>query len=133
TTPLCTTVSGMCRICLSNGNRPRLGFNPTSPLQDAGIRIDPPPPLGCAIGTTPAEPPRATPRPNPRVLARPAEPELRQLRLPQRDQPGGEEHTRELAIGTRRRGRPCVRALHRRHPRDVDIVFDERRHTSEKS
>ncbi len=34
--------------------RPRLGFRPTSPQQDAGIRIEPPPSLACAIGTTPA-------------------------------------------------------------------------------
>ena len=39
---------------LSSGNRPRDGFSPTSPLHDAGIRIDPPPSLACAIGTTPA-------------------------------------------------------------------------------
>ena len=29
-------------------------MSPTSPLHDAGIRIDPPPSLACAIGTTPA-------------------------------------------------------------------------------
>ncbi len=31
-----------------------MGFNPTNPLQDAGIRIEPPPSLACATGTTPA-------------------------------------------------------------------------------
>ena len=36
------------------GRRPREGFNPTSPQQDAGIRIEPPPSLAWAIGTTPA-------------------------------------------------------------------------------
>src|ERR1700735_3218394 len=45
---------GICLTSLSNGSRPREGFSPTSPLQDAGIRIDPPPSLACAIGTTPA-------------------------------------------------------------------------------
>src|SRR5215208_1352812 len=41
-------------MSVSSGNRPRDGFSPTNPLQDAGIRIDPPPSLACAIGTTPA-------------------------------------------------------------------------------
>jgi hypothetical protein len=34
--------------------RPRVGFKPTNPLQEAGIRMEPPPSLACAIGTTPA-------------------------------------------------------------------------------
>ena len=34
--------------------RPRAGFSPTSPQQAAGIRIEPPPSLPCAIGTIPA-------------------------------------------------------------------------------
>ena len=33
------------------GTRPREGFSPTSPHQAAGIRIEPPPSLACAIGT----------------------------------------------------------------------------------
>src|ERR1700743_2082283 len=37
----------------SMSSRPRVGFIPTRPQQDAGIRIDPPPSLACAIGTTP--------------------------------------------------------------------------------
>src|SRR6201995_1564480 len=45
---------GIWRTSLSSGNRPRDGFKPTSPLQEAGIRIEPPPSLACAIGTTPA-------------------------------------------------------------------------------
>src|SRR5204862_6229828 len=36
------------------GTRPRLGFRPTSPQQEAGIRIDPPPSLACAAGNMPA-------------------------------------------------------------------------------
>src|SRR5699024_9805142 len=35
------------------GVRPRVGFNPTSPLNEAGIRMEPPPSLAPAIGTTP--------------------------------------------------------------------------------
>ena len=34
--------------------RPREGFRPTRPQQDAGILIEPPPSLACAIGTIPA-------------------------------------------------------------------------------
>src|SRR6185436_10468294 len=44
------------------GVRARLGFSPTSPQHDAGIRIEPPPSFACATGTMPlataaAEPP----------------------------------------------------------------------------
>src|SRR6476646_2197891 len=35
------------------GTRLRLAFNPTSPLQAAGMRIDPPPSEACAIGAMP--------------------------------------------------------------------------------
>src|ERR1700722_16755929 len=45
---------GICLPSLSSGSRPRDGFSPTSPLQDAGIRIEPPPSLAWAIGTAPA-------------------------------------------------------------------------------
>src|SRR5256714_9188395 len=34
--------------------RPREGLRPTSPQQDAGMRIDPPPSLPCATGQRPA-------------------------------------------------------------------------------
>src|SRR3954454_3716324 len=38
----------------ASDTRPRLGFRPTSPQQEAGILIEPPPSLACAIGTMPA-------------------------------------------------------------------------------
>src|SRR5579871_3361498 len=46
--------------------RPRLGFSPKRPVQEAGMRIDPPPSLACAAGTMPAatataEPPEEPP------------------------------------------------------------------------
>src|SRR5882757_9787721 len=46
--------------------RPWLGFRPTSPQHDAGMRIEPPPSLACANGTIPlataaAEPPLEPP------------------------------------------------------------------------
>jgi hypothetical protein len=34
--------------------RPRLGFSPTSPQADAGIRIEPPASVPCASGAIPA-------------------------------------------------------------------------------
>ncbi len=37
-----------------SGTRARVGLRPNSPQQEAGIRIEPPPSLACAIGTTPA-------------------------------------------------------------------------------
>src|SRR4029450_12564019 len=36
------------------GIRPWLGLNPTSPQNDAGMRVDPPPSLAVATGTSPA-------------------------------------------------------------------------------
>jgi len=35
------------------GTRLRLGFRPTRPQHDDGMRIDPPPSLACAIGAMP--------------------------------------------------------------------------------
>src|ERR1700730_9938979 len=46
--------TGIRRSSASSGNRPREGLSPTIPLQAAGIRIEPPPSLAWAIGTTPA-------------------------------------------------------------------------------
>ena len=41
--------------------RPRVGLSPTSPQQAAGMRIEPPPSLPCAIGTMPAATAAAAP------------------------------------------------------------------------
>ena len=46
-------------------NRPRVGLRPISPQIDAGMRIDPPPSLPCAIGTTPAATKAADPPDDP--------------------------------------------------------------------
>src|ERR1700733_5881508 len=46
--------TGIRRSSASSGNLPRDGLRPTIPLQAAGIRIEPPPSLACAIGTAPA-------------------------------------------------------------------------------
>ena len=43
------------------GLRPRLGFRPNSPHWAAGMRIDPPPSVACAIGTMPAATAAAAP------------------------------------------------------------------------
>ncbi len=43
------------------GTRPRLGFNPTSPVAAAGIRTDPPPSLPIAAGSSPAATATAAP------------------------------------------------------------------------
>ena len=45
--------------------RPRDGFSPNSPQQDAGMRIDPPPSLAWAKGTTPAAVAAAAPPDDP--------------------------------------------------------------------
>ncbi len=58
-----------CEISLMSGpmlTRPRVGFSPTRPQHDAGMRIEPPPSFACATGTTPlataaAEPPDEPP------------------------------------------------------------------------
>ena len=54
TTPSYTIGTGISRLPLSVGVRPRVGLRPTSPQQAAGIRIEPPPSLACDIGTAPA-------------------------------------------------------------------------------
>ena len=53
--------------------RPRAGLSPTSPQQAAGIRIEPPPSLPCAIGTIPAATAAAEPplEPPGRAVERP--------------------------------------------------------------
>ena len=43
----------------------RLGFKPKRPQQDAGIRMDPPPSVACAMGRTPAETAAAAPPDDP--------------------------------------------------------------------
>lgn len=53
-TPLATMPTGIRRSSGSSGNRPRDGLSPTRPLQEAGMRIEPPPSLAWAMGTTPA-------------------------------------------------------------------------------
>src|SRR5580704_15113709 len=50
----------------ANELRPRVGFKPTRPQHEAGIRMDPPPSLACAAGTMPeataaADPPEDPP------------------------------------------------------------------------
>ena len=58
----CSTPSAVSERNGPSDIRPWLTFNPTSPQQDAGIRIDPPPSEACDAGTMPlatalAEPP----------------------------------------------------------------------------
>src|SRR5436309_5317635 len=51
-----------------SGLRARVGFNPKTPQHDAGMRIEPPPSLACAIGTSPAATAAAEPPLEPPVL-----------------------------------------------------------------
>ncbi|GAA0977065.1 hypothetical protein GCM10009562_21170 [Nocardioides aquaticus] len=48
--------------------RPRVGFSPTRPQQEAGIRIDPPPSDPCATGTRPAATAAAAPPDDPPAI-----------------------------------------------------------------
>src|SRR5690554_1519029 len=54
TTPSLRILTGRALAASFAISRPRVGFRPTSPQQAAGIRMDPPPSLACATGTTPA-------------------------------------------------------------------------------
>ena len=54
TTPWVTMLIGKRSNSGASMNRPRDGFNPNRPQQEAGIRMEPPPSLACATGTTPA-------------------------------------------------------------------------------
>jgi hypothetical protein len=54
TTPSVTRLIGI-RLPFALGTiRPRPGLSPTSPQAAAGMRMEPPPSLACAMGTTPA-------------------------------------------------------------------------------
>ena len=48
--------------------RQRLGFSPTTPQQEAGMRIDPPPSEPCASGTSPAATAAAAPPEDPPAI-----------------------------------------------------------------
>ncbi len=48
--------------------RPRVGFRPTSPQHDAGMRIEPPPSFACASGTMPLATAAADPPDEPPVV-----------------------------------------------------------------
>ena len=52
-----------------SGTRKRLGLRPTTPQQDAGMRIEPPASLPCAIGTMPAATAAALPPEEPPVIS----------------------------------------------------------------
>src|SRR5690606_24468158 len=65
-TPSDTRFTGMVRACSPSTCLPRVGLSPTRPLTAAGMRIDPPPSLACAMGTAPdatsaADPPEEAP------------------------------------------------------------------------
>ena len=53
-TPSQTMRTGISRSVLSWASRSRVGLRPTRPLTEAGMRIEPPPSLACAIGRAPA-------------------------------------------------------------------------------
>lgn len=61
TTPSLTILIGRVRAISPSMCLPLLGLSPTSPAAAAGIRIDPPPSLACAIGTAPAATSAAAP------------------------------------------------------------------------
>ena len=66
TTPLLRMLTGSFAASAASATRPRVGLSPTSPQAAAGMRMEPPPSLACAMGTTPdatraAEPPDDAP------------------------------------------------------------------------
>ena len=111
------------------------------------MRIEPPPSLACAIGTTPAATNAAEPDDDAPAVwsgfhglrtgpirgcsADRAEAELRHLRLAERHKAGGQKGPREIAVGGHGARIPGIGALHRRHARDGDVVLDEGRHAVE--
>ena len=54
--------------CGASENTPRETFSPILPLTPAGIRIEPPPSVACAIGTAPAATIAALPADDPQVV-----------------------------------------------------------------
>ena len=105
------------------GTRPRLGFRPTRPQHEAGIRIDPPPSLAWATGNIPAATAAAAPPLEPPgvrlrvprvagdavagVLGHRERSELGGVGPPAQDEAGGpQELGDELALGARPRAAP---------------------------
>src|SRR5690625_2265196 len=60
-TPSLMMLTGIVVALADLAIRPRVALSPTSPQAAAGIRIEPPPSLPCAIGTTPAATSAAAP------------------------------------------------------------------------
>src|SRR5215475_15458760 len=54
--------------CGASENTPRETFRPILPLTPAGMRIEPPPSVACASGTTPAATIAALPADDPQVV-----------------------------------------------------------------
>src|SRR5688572_9955306 len=50
------------------GVRARVGLSPNNPQHEAGIRMDPPPSVACAVGTIPAATAAAAPPDDPPAL-----------------------------------------------------------------
>ena len=75
--------------------------------------------------------PRGADRPEAHVVGGAGEAELRELRLAERDEPGGEVHPGEVAVGRLRLGAERVGAVLGRHAGDVHVVLDERGHARE--
>ena len=90
--------------------RSREGLRPNTPLHEAGMRIEPPPSLACAIGTTraataTAAPPEEPPQERadvPRILGRPAEQRFGRRRQPELWRRGFAERHHARKPGSRR-------------------------------
>ena len=132
------------------GVRPRVGFRPKSPQHEAGMRIDPPPSLACAMGTMPgsdrsrraAAGPARRARGIPRVARRSEQlrfgrgrkAEFRRVGLAEDHQPGA-----PVARDQRRvvcRAIPGQKAAPRRHQRPLAIgveILQQERHARQGS
>ena len=128
--------------------RPRAGLRPTRPQQAAGMRIEPPPSLPCAIGTMPAataaaapplEPPGVRSRshglrvgPNRRDSVVGRIPISGSAVLPTITNPASRSRLTRYASWSRDQVPEQVAAHRQRHPGDRAVVLDRDRHARER-
>lgn len=145
--PSLTRLMGRVRPSSLATSLPRVALRPTSPQQAAGMRMEPPPSLACAIGTAPhghergaaarraacgvPRVPGVAHRWRVLVLGRGVETELRQPGLAEHRHAGAQELPGERRVPPRGPRHVRGAAETRGQTAVVDVVLDEGRHPRE--
>ena len=137
---------GMPAASADLATRSRVGLNPTRPQQAAGIRIEPPPSLACAIGRAPAatsaaDPPDDAPAGSRcstdcasgtvHIFGGRGQTEGRQGRRTEDVDAGREQLVGERLVVPGRNRRHRRRSVLRGDPREVRVVLDHGRHAAQ--